>query len=456
MRKLSLHYCGALGSLLAPFLLQGCQDNARACETVTRSDGTAEERCYDLGDFGKNTFAQSSLEPAGENCPAGGKRIDTGFDDNDNGRLDPREVDSSAYICDGAEGATGAAGPAGLDALTAIFPEEPGAECEAGGQRIDFGTDADASGTLDPSEVAGARYVCDAVAGDDDSQPLISGEHFNTLDECPLGGLVFVMGADDGEEGGTADNGELEEGEVDDTEIVCDGPEGPAGDTGATGSTGADGATGATGPAGAAGPAGATGSQGPTGPSGTEPGDAGVGSLIAYASGEPIEISTVDGDVALVALPAFGTWASLAVDPPIEQLDLTGAPGLLLNTAFTVPTDGTITSVSGFFSTTATLSLVDSAAQMAVVVFVSTPPSNLFTVLFPAVASFEPFTGSVAIGTTRSAQSLPLSIPVSAGDRLLLVVAANAEGVSLDNTLFGYFSGSIGFQAGAQPPPPPP
>jgi hypothetical protein len=70
------------------------------------------------------------------------------------GRLDPREVDSPVFICDGPEGATGEAGPAGvpgdtgpsgaagLNALTVIVPEEPGAACEAGGQRIDFGMDA--------------------------------------------------------------------------------------------------------------------------------------------------------------------------------------------------------------------------------------------------------------------------------------------------------------------------
>ena len=42
--------------------------------------------------------------PAGDECSAGGKRLDSGFDDNDNGRLDANEVDTSIYICDGAPG----------------------------------------------------------------------------------------------------------------------------------------------------------------------------------------------------------------------------------------------------------------------------------------------------------------------------------------------------------------
>ena len=91
MRKMTLRYCGALGGLLGPLLLHACQDNAQICQPVTGPDGTVSENCYDIGDFGTSTLAQSSEEPAGDNCPNGGKRIDTGFDDNDNGTLDANE-----------------------------------------------------------------------------------------------------------------------------------------------------------------------------------------------------------------------------------------------------------------------------------------------------------------------------------------------------------------------------
>jgi hypothetical protein len=89
MRERTLRYCGALGGLLAPLLLQACEDSTKACESVTMPDGSSRLDCYELGDFGRSTLAITSPEPAGANCPDGGERIDTGFDDNDNGILDP-------------------------------------------------------------------------------------------------------------------------------------------------------------------------------------------------------------------------------------------------------------------------------------------------------------------------------------------------------------------------------
>jgi hypothetical protein len=159
VRTTTLRYCGALSGILGSLLLQGCNDSNRVCEPGTDENGVIEEVCYEIGDFGKNTLAQETPAPPNETCPQGGKRIDTGFDDNDNGVLDANEVDISAYICNGATGATG------TNAITAMFPEEPGAECIDGGSRIDYGNDADADGTLDPEEiVALATFVTAPMA----------------------------------------------------------------------------------------------------------------------------------------------------------------------------------------------------------------------------------------------------------------------------------------------------
>jgi hypothetical protein len=48
-------------------------------------------------------------EPAGTRCATGGVRVDAGIDDDDDGALQPAEIDTTAYVCNGADG-SGAAG----------------------------------------------------------------------------------------------------------------------------------------------------------------------------------------------------------------------------------------------------------------------------------------------------------------------------------------------------------
>lgn len=73
----------------------------------------------------------------------------------------------------GATGATGLAGPTGpggtngLNALAGTSQEAAGANCSAGGAKLEYGLDANGNGALDPAEVNAAltRYVCNGVAG---------------------------------------------------------------------------------------------------------------------------------------------------------------------------------------------------------------------------------------------------------------------------------------------------
>lgn len=53
------------------------------------------------GSNGLQSLILVSNEPAGQNCPLGGSRIDVGVDDNGNGVLDsnPNEIDHTEYIC---------------------------------------------------------------------------------------------------------------------------------------------------------------------------------------------------------------------------------------------------------------------------------------------------------------------------------------------------------------------
>ena len=211
------------------------------------------------------------------------------------------------------------------------------------------------------------------------------------------------------------------------------GSTGATGPAGATGDPGATGATGATGPTGAAGAAGSTGATGATGPAGT-------GAIIPFASGTPVTLTTIAGGlVGTTGLVSFGSNLS-GVSIVGGTIDLTS----LTDYAFSVPRNGTITSLAAFFSTTAALSLVGSTITITAQLYESTTPSNTFTPMAGAVATLAPaLTGILAIGTISSGLTSDLSIPVTAGTRLLLVFSATAAGLSLANTVAGYVSAGL-------------
>src|SRR5215510_700981 len=96
---------GSLAGLLGPFLLHSCTDDTQLCSTAEHEDGSTSVVCQPVGGLGQSTLALRRAEPAGDNCAAGGERIDTGFDDNANNILDESEIDVSAYVCNGAPGA---------------------------------------------------------------------------------------------------------------------------------------------------------------------------------------------------------------------------------------------------------------------------------------------------------------------------------------------------------------
>jgi photosystem II stability/assembly factor-like uncharacterized protein len=56
------------------------------------------------GTNGTPTLIASIPEPAGSNCPYAGSRITAGLDTNGNTTLDPSEITSSLYVCNGAPG----------------------------------------------------------------------------------------------------------------------------------------------------------------------------------------------------------------------------------------------------------------------------------------------------------------------------------------------------------------
>jgi hypothetical protein len=219
---------------------------------------------------GRSTAVRTVSVDPGVTCPAGGQRIETGIDDDDDRVLDDTEVDSSAVVCQGTDGADGYTTrvrlvniPSGIGASACPFGgtriesgsdvdrdgtlddaevdsfqsvcsvqvtnslflvesvvENPGANCTNGGTKMTFGLDDDEDGTLDPAELDGTPvYVCNEVilvAG----KTSLTVQQAATTAQCTFGGYVYRTGLDDDY------NGTLATGEVDSTAIVCNGSNG--------------------------------------------------------------------------------------------------------------------------------------------------------------------------------------------------------------------------------------
>lgn len=153
-------------------------------------------------------------------CPTGGMKVETGLDVNEDGVLNPSEVTSTTYICNGQDGTNGTNGSDGQD-----------------GQDGQDGSDAN-SNFIFTSEV-------------------VSGDFCNSD-----GGVLFSYGFD------TNTNGQLDPSEVVNTALVCDGSDGETGATGSQGDSGQDGADGQDGSNGSDGQDGQNGSNGADGSNG--------------------------------------------------------------------------------------------------------------------------------------------------------------------------------------------
>jgi hypothetical protein len=141
-------------------------------------------------------------EPAGEHCANGGVAIKTGQDTNSNGVLDAEEVTATSYIC-----VPGNSAPQ----LVRIIAEPPGVHCADGGQAIQLGSDLDADGVFDDSEVTSVSYVC-ASKG---LQMLVRVDSEPAGVNCANGGAAIRSGLD------TSGDGTLQESEIQSTSYLC-------------------------------------------------------------------------------------------------------------------------------------------------------------------------------------------------------------------------------------------
>lgn len=188
-----------------------CAGALAACSGSDGADGAA-------GASGLTSAVRTSDVAPGDECVAGGVRIEAGIDDNGNGVLEDGEVDGSSLICagvggtpgapgdDGAPGAPGGAGDPGddglsaLTVLTAIEPLDP--NCPSGGVRVDTGIDDDGDGELDEAEIDATEYVCNGAS-------FINPESY-AAPEGPPGAYRIDLSGGDGTTNTGGDGGDVE------------------------------------------------------------------------------------------------------------------------------------------------------------------------------------------------------------------------------------------------------
>ncbi len=124
------------------------------------------------GTSGKSVALRTASEAPGAHCADGGSKVETGIDDDGSGSLDDVEVDSTVYVCDGADG----------QGVVAAL-EGPGTNCPEGGVRLVAG--------------AGAPiFVCNGVPGETGA----AGESVTVTPEpagagCAYGGQRLQVGS---------------------------------------------------------------------------------------------------------------------------------------------------------------------------------------------------------------------------------------------------------------------
>ena len=129
---------------------------------------------------------------------------------------------------DGADGSNGTDGLDGKSTLIRTFIESPGEVCAGGGVGLQVGIDDNGDGFLSAVEIDETVYVCDGANGQDGAEGgstagmvLSDSIRLSKSDGCPAGGRLMAFGLDDGDNGGTAGNGLLESGEIDDQTTYC-------------------------------------------------------------------------------------------------------------------------------------------------------------------------------------------------------------------------------------------
>ncbi|MEL6183565.1 MAG: hypothetical protein AAFU79_03005, partial [Myxococcota bacterium] len=157
------------------------------------------------GSDGLVTLVLRQDEPPGPNCENGGERFDVGLDQDGNGTLESSEIGTTTYVCRGSRG---------VDAprLLTVTDEEVGSDCTNGGTRVRVGLDANRDMVLTDDEVELTRFVC---AADDGQSQLTLVDQIGPGADCAAGGQRIQSGLDENRDG------LLQGSEVTEVDFVC-------------------------------------------------------------------------------------------------------------------------------------------------------------------------------------------------------------------------------------------
>lgn len=161
-------------------------------------------------------------------------------------------------------------------------------------------------------------------------------------------------------------------------------------------------------------------------------------SIIPFSSSTPIQMTTLVGGLAGTAYALGFGGSATGVTLSGTNIDASIQPIV----AFPMPRNGTITSISAFFSLTVAVALLGSAT-VQVQLYQAAEMDNLFTPVPGATVSLFPYSGFVSIGMITTGQVNGLAIPVTAGTRLMLVFSVSSPGSPFVIPLIGSASAGI-------------
>ncbi|AYV76701.1 MAG: hypothetical protein Terrestrivirus12_4 [Terrestrivirus sp.] len=175
------------------------------------------------------------------------------------------------------------------------------------------------------------------------------------------------------------------------------------------------------------------------------------GGNIPFSSGQPISLAdNGSGSVGIPVFVAFGN-STAGVTNLGSTIDLTGGSGgVAANMAFSSPRIGTITSMTAFFTVTTPLTLPSDGTYVITAALYTSPgpiPNNSFVAISPSVSITLPTISSsllsIPVGTYVSGSTTNLMVPVSLGDRILLVLSATATGGAQGVQINGFVSAGL-------------
>ncbi|WP_318616259.1 exosporium glycoprotein BclB-related protein [Sporosarcina sp. YIM B06819] len=165
-----------------------------------------------------------------------------------------------------------------------------------------------------------------------------------------------------------------------------------------------------------------------------------TGSIIPFSSG------IVPASLVTLATGLVSTTSAIGFGTSVPGITIVGNTitlgGTLPSEAFTVPRDGSITALSATFVATAAVAALTGATTIRAQIYRAPQGSVVFTATNAFVDLVPPIPGPIAIGAIATGNASFAPVPVSVGDRLLMVFSA-ATSTAVAATILGNAAAGI-------------